>query len=742
MQKFIGLLCAVLSFSTLADELDDLISQMTIREKIGQLKQATLYTRADVDRFLPLVRRGEVGSFIFNETLRREWRDELQRAALEARLKIPLSFADNIIHGWWTNFPIPLGLACSFEPELFEKMAHYGAIEGRQAGLDWTFGPMCDTARDPRWGRVSEGTGEDPWLNGVYAAAQVRGFQGDDASQEDRVGACLKHYCGYSSSTGGRDYNDSDFGPWTLRNLHLPPFRAAVKAGALSLMSGFNTYDGVPVLASREIMSDILRGEWGFNRLVVTDYKSVAQTLTWGVAASEAEAARRCLEVGNDIEMVSTTYDSLETEVAAGRLDVKVIDRSVKRVLEFKRAVGLFRRPMSVPKPTGEAFRRQTAKMQAFARECALKSAVLLKNDGVLPLKSDVRTIALIGPVATDRRTMVGCWPGLESNDPQTPESLAEALKRELGDGVELKVVAGCAINVKPAMIKGDDGVPMLNRSAPPADAAFDAAAAIAAAKACDVIVFALGEARDWTGENASRSLLTLTGRQQELFDVVTAAVPEKPVVTIVSCGRPLALPTVSGRSNALFYAFHGGDGCPAALAELLTGRASPSGRLTISVPYDVSQVPVYYNACTTGRPTYGHYLDTPERGALYPFGYGLTYSTFRYSSPQVEGRTVKATVQNVGAREATETVQLYVRQRACAEGARPRRELRGFRRVTLAPGQSVEVAFEISPAVLGYVDRAGADRCDSGFYDLWIAPDAVRGERVEVEMGAEGLEF
>jgi len=731
-----GLVCIFFVLTAQADELDDLIARMTIREKLGQLKQATLYTREDVDKFLPIVRRGEVGSFIFNETLKREWRDELQRAALESRLKVPLSFADNIIHGWWTNFPIPLALACSFEPELFEKMAHLGAIEGRQAGLDWTFGPMCDTARDPRWGRVSEGTGEDPWLNGVYAAAQVKGFQGEDASATDRVAACLKHYCGYSSSTGGHDYNDSDFGAWTLRNLHLPPFHAAIKAGALSLMSGFNTYDGVPVLASREIMSDILREEWGFDRLIVTDYKSVEQTITWGVASTEAEAARRCLAAGNDIEMVSTTYDSLETEVTAGRVDVKLVDRSVKRVLAFKRAVGLFKHPMSVAKPTGEAWRRQTEQMQAFARECALKSVVLLKNDGVLPLKSDVRRIALIGPVSTDRRTMVGCWPGMESNDPETPESLADALKRELGESVELKVVSGCAINVKPAMIKGDDGVPMLNRSAPPADAAFAAEAAIAAAKACDAVVFALGEARDWTGENASRSLLTLTGRQQELFDVVTKAVPDKPVVTIVTCGRPLALPTIAERSSALFYAFHAGDGGPAALAELLTGKSSPSGRLTISVPYDVSQVPVYYNSYVTGRPTYGHYLDTPERGAMYPFGFGLSYSAFEYSKVRIDGGYVKALVTNTGAREAVETVQLYVHQRACAEGARPKRELRGFKRMTLKPGESAEVSFVLTSEVLGYVDRRGVMRCDEGVYDIWIAPDSIRGTRISYSVG------
>ena len=710
--------------------IDELVERMTIREKIGQLCQDTLYRREDVERVLPLVRKGELGSFIFNETLKREWRDELQRAALESRLKIPLSFADNIIHGWYTNFPIPLGLACAFEPELFEKTSAIGAREGRQSGLDWTFGPMCDTARDPRWGRVSEGTGEDPWLNGVYAAAAVRGFQGTDASAPDRVAVCLKHFCGYGSSVGGRDYNDADFNEWSFRNVHLPPFRAAVKAGALTVMSGFNTCDGVPVLASRRVMTDILRGEWGFRGMVVSDFRAVAQTITWGYAADEEDAAVKCLTAGNDVEMIPMTYDRLETAVASGRLDMSVIDRAVRRVLEMKQAVGLFERPWAVNPPNAATLARQHAEAFELARECATKSAVLLKNDGALPLTGKGLKIALIGPLAEDRRTMIGCWAGMANGREKVrTEPFGEAMRREFGADAELTVCCGCATTAKPPVFRGDDGIAVLDRSAKPADDSFDVEGAIAAARAADVVVFALGESHDWTGENASRSQLTLTGRQQELFDGVTAAVPGKKVVSIVCCGRPLSLTAVRDRSNALIYAFHGGVGCPAALSAILHGTSSPSGRLTISVPYDVSQVPVFYNATMTGRPHQGRYLDTPEWGAMYPFGYGLTYAKFAYSPVTVEDDVARAEIRNVGSQEGTETVQLYIRQLACSEGVRPKRELRGFRKVTLAPGESAEVSFGLDEEALGYVDRSGRDRCDRGRYQVWIAPDSASGD-------------
>lgn len=714
-------------------DIQSMISRMSVAEKIGQLKQGVLYTREDVDRFLPVVRRGEVGSFIFNETLDRAWRDELQKAALASRIGIPLSFADNIIHGWRTDFPIPLALACAFEPELFERVAHIGAREGREAGLDWSFGPMCDTARDPRWGRVAEGCGEDPWLNGVYAIAQVRGFQGEDPSAPDRVAACIKHYCGYSSSSGGHDYNDADFSEWTLRNLHLPPFRAAVKAGAVSLMSGFNTVDGIPVLASRRLMTDILRGEFGFKGLVVTDYDAVHQMISWGVASDSAGAALACFKAGNDVEMKSSDYDTLEAALAGGRLSLREIDESVRRVLEFKRTVGLFRRPMSVPRPDAVTRAKEDAEARALARECALKSVVLVQNDGSLPLGHDGLKVALIGPLALDRKTMVGCWSGQESFYPETRESLADAIRREMNGRGSLTVVKGCSVNAKSPVAKRDDGLPVLDRMAVPVDDSFDLAGAIAAAQTADIVVFALGEAHDWTGENASRCLLTPTGRQLELFEKVSSVIPDKRIVTILSCGRPLAVPSVWTRSNAVFYAFHGGTEGPAALAELLFGKESPSGRLPISVPHDVSQVPVFYNSFMTGRPHQGHYLDTPERGARFPFGRGLTYSQFDYSPVRVTGRVARATVRNVGRRPGTETVQLYVRQCACIEGIRPRRELRGFRRVTLEPGTAEEVAFELSDETLGYVDRAGRDRCDCGAYEVWIAPDSGTGEPAEL---------
>ena len=716
----------------LAKRVENLLSQMTQEEKIGQLNQLVLGgKRQDDAQLFPLMRRGEVSSYIWTTTAP-ALRNQFQRIAVrESRLGIPLIFGMDMIHGANTLFPIALGLACSFEPDLLERAQTVSARESRAEGVDWVFAPMCDLARDPRWGRVAETCGEDPYLSALCNAAQVRGFQGTNPAAPDRVAACLKHYVGYSAVTGGRDYNDSEITEWTLRNAHLPSFHAGIQAGALTVMSSFNTIGGIPAVANPHTLTEILRDEWKFSGYVVSDWESVKEMIKWGYAKDKADAASLALNAGNDMDMKAEAYTpNLAAEIKAGRVTPATLDEAVRRVLRVKFQAGLFDRPYV--DEAGYKTAQKRPEDLALARECVAKATVLLKNTGVLPLSKAIRNVALIGPVGDDHVEILGCWTGRASWSEPT---LASALKAALPQEAKLTVVKGCSINTAPATKTLQDGRAVPDESAPPVDAELRIEDAVRAARDADVVILAVGETKGWTGENASRAFLTLTGQQQALFDAVAAA--GKPVVTIVFSGRPLALPAVWEKSAAVLYAWQPGIGAGNGLADLLVGKVSPSARLSMSVPRDVAQVPAYYNRYHTGRPGSGQYRDAAFREAKFWFGYGLTYTTFEYTQvrliPAAGGKPAEAvvTVSNTGPREGVEVAQLYIRQLVCHSGARPEQELRGFKRLALKPGEKAEVRFPLTGDVLGFTTRDGKWQVDEGEYQIWIAPHAQDGAPV-----------
>jgi beta-glucosidase len=517
----------------------------------------------------------------------------------------------------------------------------------------------------------------------------------------------LKHFVGYGASVGGRDYNHTEIPEFIMRNTHLPSFDAGVKAGVLTLMSSFNALDGIPAVANRQTLTDILRGEWGFTGFVVSDWRAVEETIAWGYAADDNAAARLSLSAGTDMEMLSNAYPTLKDEIAKGRIRVAVIDEAVRRVLRVKFELGLF----DLESIHADAYNSAVLRPEsvALARTAVAKSAVLLKNDGVLPLSKEVRKVALIGPFAADAREMIGCWPGLGHE--QDVVTLAQALGARLGSRCE--VLKGCSV-----LEKGE--------SASAAAAGIEQA--VNAARQADVVILTLGEPYTWTGENTSRATLGITGRQQALFDAVAAV--GKPIVALIFCGRPLVLTPLIGKASAVMVAWQPGVQAGNGLADVLFGDIAPSGRLTASWPADVGQVPVYYNRYHTGRPARQttDYRDM-SRDPLYWFGYGLSYTTFKYGPARIQGSAVSATVKNTGSHAGEEVVQLYIRQEACPEGARPEQELRGFRRVSLEPGQEMEVQFPLTDEVLGYYGRNGKWRADVGSYQVWIAPHAHSGE-------------
>ena len=683
---------------------EDLLARLTRAERLGQLEQRPIRNGTD-RKDAALIAAGGIGSYL-GAAPEAGPRNRLQRLAVEeSRLGIPLIFGFDTIHGFRTVFPIPLGLSCAWDPSLVERVHTVAAAESAAAGVDWVFAPMVDIARDPRWGRIAEGAGEDPWLGSQLAAAAVRGFQGTDFGQSGRVAACLKHYVGYGAAEGGRDYNTTEIGLPTLRNIYLPPFKAGVDAGAATLMSGFNCLNGVPASGNRFTLTEVLREQWGFQGFVVSDWNAVKELIDHGYAADRAQAAAFALTAGVDMEMVSNCYrTALPALLDAGKLPGSVLDTAVRRVLRVKITKGLFDQPYTKP-----AILDQAA-ATALAREAATRCCVLLKNNAnTLPLKN-AGTVALIGPMAANRHDLLGCWSGLgrEEDAVTLQAGLAAALP-----GVTLRVVEGCKF-------EGDD--------------ASGLDAAVKVARQADVIVLALGEPASFSGENSFRSELGLTGVQQQLFDRISAT--GKPVVTVLFSGRPLALPVVLEKSAAVLMAWHPGIQGGPGVADVLTGSVAPSGRLTASFPRSVGQVPVYYNYRATGRPL-DDYMDG-TRDPLLPFGFGLTYTQFKYGATRLSGDTVKngvitvaTTVANVGKQTGTEVVQLYLHDLACSFGARPVRELKGFQRVTLKPGESQEISFTLTTHDLGCWSAEGKWVIEPGRFEAVIAPDAASGAMV-----------
>jgi beta-glucosidase len=718
--------------------LDRLLRELSVREKVGQMTQHALFERPEDDgdkfaRLLEQIRRGELGSFL--NVKDRELRNELQRVALEeSRVPIPLLFGRDVIHGYKTIFPIPLGLAASFDPRLVEEVAAAAGREASEAGIDWTFAPMVDVTREPRWGRVAEGFGEDPWLAARLGAAMVRGFQGHDPSEPGRVAACAKHYLGYGAAEAGKEYNTTWIPEPLLRDVYLPPFRACVEAGALTVMCGFNDLNGLPMSGHRWALRDVLKRELGFRGFVLSDWASVQELITHGSCADPREAALEAASAGVDMEMATRVYKSeLVRLVEDGELPLELLDDAVRRILQVKERLGLFERPYRASPKTSVTL---APAHLALARRAASASLVLLGNRAAcLPLQRSLATLTVVGPLADDPHNPLGSW----SFDGERAASvtLLSALRERLSPSVELTY---------------EPGVPevrSLDKSG------FDAA--FAAVAAAEVALVVLGEDANISGECRSRAYLGLPGVQSELLERLATA--GTPLVVIVMAGRPLTLGREAELAGALLYAWHPGTMTGPALVDVLFGDVAPSGKLPITFPRTVGQVPIYYNYKNTGRPPRpgargipaGTPLDPVDMDASYldvevtpefPFGFGLSYTTFEYSevgvTPARGGAEtvfeVSAQIQNTGLRQGVELAQLYVRDRV-GSLTRPVRELKRTQHVELAPGAAQRIVFHLPAHELGFCGRDSTQALEPGMFDVYVGGDSRAELRGEFEL-------
>jgi beta-glucosidase len=702
-------------------KIDSLLARMTLEEKVGQLNQLSVDNQPTPEQ-TELVRKGLVGSF-FNLTGAAATRDAQHIAVTESRLRIPLIFGHDVIHGYRTIFPIPLGEAASWDPEAVQAAARVAGREAAAAGLHWTFAPMVDIARDPRWGRIAEGSGEDPYLGSAMAVARVRGFQGDHVSAPDAVLATVKHFGAYGGAEGGRDYNTVDLSERTLREVYLPPYRAAVDAGAATVMTAFNEIGGIPSTASPWLMTTLLRREWGFRGFVVSDWTAVAELLNHGIAGSRAEAGKLALEAGVDMDMVSRIYvNDLPALVRTGRIPMAVVNEAVRRVLRAKAALGLFDDPYHGTTVEGERSVLLAPEHRQVARRVAQESIVLLKNDASrLPLDSRVKSIAVIGPLADDKVSALGSWPG--RGDPQDAVTPLEGIKARAGS-VSVLYAKGCGITDT-------------------ATAGF--AEAVAAAKQADVAVLVLGEAGDMSGEAASRANIDLPGVQQQLLEAVHAT--GTPVVLVIMNGRPLTIPWAAEHVPAIVESWFLGVETGPALAAVLFGDVNPSGKLPVTFPRYVGQIPLYYNHKNTGRPTgpdkyTSKYTDLPVI-PQFPFGHGLSYTTFGYSDlrlsaariPTAGTLRVSVTVTNTGSREGAEVVQLYVHDEV-GSVTRPVRQLAGFRRISLKPGEARTLDFPLTAKELGLYNKDMKWVVEPGKFRVFVGGSSVGGLEAEFEVG------
>jgi beta-glucosidase len=690
-----------------------LLAQMTLEEKLGQLQQLDGEGNGNFrPEHLELIRKGLLGSTLNVRGAQRT--NQVQRVAMnESRLRIPVLFGFDVIHGYRTIFPIPLAEASSWDPTLAERSAAVAAQEANNVGLRWTFAPMVDIARDPRWGRITEGAGEDPFLGAAFARARVRGFQGADYGAPDKILACAKHFVAYGAAEGGRDYNTTDLSENTLREIYLPPFKAAVDAGVGTLMSSFNAINGVPASANTFTLTKVLRDEWKFDGFVVSDYTSVRELINHGIAANEEEAAATALNAGVDMEMVSRSYNQFGPQLLKqNKLSNATIDEAVRRILRIKFRLGLFDRPY-----TDEA-RESTALLRPesirLAREIAGRSMVLLKNDReTLPLNKNVGAIAVIGPLADDRRAPLGWWAG-DGKEENTVTPLA---------GIKAKVAAQTKVGyAKGCDVTGDS------------NAGFNEAVDLA--KASDVAVLFVGELHEMVGEAASRATLDLPGRQMELVQAIHAT--GKPTIVVLVNGRPLSVGWIVNNVPAILESWMGGTQSGNAIADILFGDVNPGGKLPVTVPRTVGQVPIYYNHMNTGRPPEAQnrytskYYDLPWT-PLFPFGYGLSYTTFKIvnlqlSAPRISANgklTVSVEVENTGRRAGDEVVQLYIRD-VVASMTRPVKELKGFQRVSLQPGEKRRVEFVLGPEHLGFWNREMRYVVEPGEFRVMVGANSV----------------
>lgn len=693
--------------------IDDLISRMTLEEKILQLNQYTLGRNNNVNNVGEEVKKvpSEIGSLIYFD-INPELRNSMQKKAMEeSRLGIPIIFGYDAIHGFRTIYPISLGQACSWNPGLVEQACAVSAQEARMSGVDWTFSPMIDVARDPRWGRVAEGYGEDPYTNGVFAAASVRGYQGDDMSAENRMAACLKHYVGYGASEAGRDYVYTEISAQTLWDTYLLPYEMGVKAGAATLMSSFNDISGVPGSANPYIMTEILKKRWKHDGFIVSDWGAVEQLKNQGLAATKKDAARYAFNAGLEMDMMSHAYDRyLKELVEEGKVTMAQVDESVRRVLRVKFRLGLFERPYTpVTNEKDRFFRPQS---MAVAAQLAAESMVLLKNDNqILPL-TNKKKIAVVGPMAKNGWDLLGSWCG-HGKDTDV-EMLYDGLTAEFGGDAELRYAMGC----KP---QGND------RSG--------FAGALDVARWSDVVIVCLGEMLTWSGENASRSTIALPQIQEELVKELKKA--GKPVVLVLVNGRPLELNRLEPVSDAILEIWQPGVNGALPMAGILSGRINPSGKLAMTFPYSTGQIPIYYNRRKSGRGHQGFYKDITS-DPLYPFGHGLSYTEFKYGTVTPSATKVKrgdklsaeVTVTNTGARDGAETVHWFISDPYCSI-TRPVKELKHFEKQFIKAGETKTFRFDIDlERDFGFVNEDGKRFLEAGEYHI-----LVQGQTVKIEL-------
>lgn len=719
-------------------KIDLLLSQMTLHEKVGQLHQVApskvggfevsaeeakaMYEAGEIDEreyeaalnhtalFLhdDAIRRGEIGSFISVQDAGTA--NRLQKIAVEeSRLGIPLIFGLDVIHGYRTIFPIPLAEACSFNDGIFELSAQVAAREASEDGVNWTFAPMADIARDARWGRIAEGAGEDPYLASRFAAAKVRGFQGKELSDRDRIAACIKHFAAYGACAGGRDYDTVDMSLPLFYEIYLPPYAAAVRAGCATAMAAFNDLNGVPCTTNRFLLQTLLREKLGFNGFVISDANAIRECINHGTAQDEREAAKQALEAGLDMDLGANVYTAcLEDMVNKGELAVQYLDAAVRNILRVKFALGLFEHPYAdTPEKKRTAL---CADHRAAARDAAKRSIVLLKNENrTLPL-SKTANIAVVGSVANDRQAMLGTWSFTGSA--AAAISLVDALGRR---NASFRFVPCCS-----------ETDPL------------DEEQLQKALEGADIVLAALSYQA--SGEAQSCCHLTLPGDQSRMLETISRC--GKPVVSVLFNGRPVAVPEVVAYSDAVLEAWHLGTEAGSAVCDVLFGDYNPSGRLTATFPNASGECPVYYNHPSTGRPRgaakwTSKYMDSPLT-PLFPFGYGLSYTTFSYGelSLRIEGDCVTATVPvtNDGEMAGEETVQLYIHRR-CAQRVRPVRELKGYQKVFLQPGETKEVSMTVTKDELGYYAVDGNWDTGESDFDIWLAHDSTSGSKGEFRL-------
>jgi beta-glucosidase len=709
---------------TIERRIDALIARMTLAEKLGQLQQLDSEGDGSAHKEeFEMARQGLLGSTLGVRGAK--FTNDLQRAALESRLKIPILFGFDTIHGYRTLFPIPLALSATWDPQLVEQGAAIAAAESRSAGVPWTFAPMVDIARDPRWGRIMEGAGEDPYLGSLMAAAYVRGFQGTDMTRADKIMACAKHFAAYGAAEGGRDYNTVDMSELRFRSIYLPPFKAAKDAGVGTFMTAFDDFDGVPSTANPFLLKQILRREWGFDGFVVSDYTAVKELEPHGLAADDKQAAMYALNAGTEMDMMSRIYgQNGEALLKEGKVSMATIDNAVRDILRAKYRLGLFDHPL-----VDESLEAKTLKRPEFlqaAKESAIKSFVLLKNDhDTLPIRKDVKSIAVIGSLAADKANTLDWWAG----DAKAEDSITilDGIRQKVGSSIKVNYAAGCDLPCT-----DDSGT----------------ADAVRAAKDSDFTVIVAGEIRDISGEAASRSNIDLPGKQLDLIKAIHAT--GKPYVVVLKNGRPLTINWIAENSPAILETWHSGTMGGAAVADVLFGDANPSGKLTATFPRSVGQIPIYYAHKNTGRPLdpnnrytskYVDVANTPQ----YPFGYGLSYTHFaigdlkldRASMP-VDG-TVKASVdvKNTGTRAGDEVVQLYLHKLA-SEVTRPVRELKGFKRVTLVPGETKRVEMTLTSRELSALDREFKPRVEPGQYTIFVGDSSDADLSADLYVGVD----